>query len=50
MGFNSAFKGLNKADYSSVLKNIALSVSLFVLDRDMHCIHHSTQTNVFEFR
>jgi hypothetical protein len=41
---------LNRADYSSVPKNVALSVSLFVLDRDTRRIHHSTQTNVFDFR
>jgi len=41
---------LNKANYSSVLKNIVLSVSLFVLDQDTRCIHHSMQTNVFVFR
>jgi hypothetical protein len=40
---------LNKADYSSVLKNIALSVSLFVLERDTRRIHHSTQTIMFNF-
>lgn len=41
---------LNKADYSSVFKNIALSVSLCALDRDTRCIHRSTPTNVFDFR
>lgn len=40
---------LNKADYSYVLKNIALSVSLFVLDQDTRRIHHSTQTIMFDF-